>query len=48
MEATSPLFAILSFGRCPPVGGLTDADLDSIVAFVREAQEREGFEPYPP
>lgn len=37
-----------SFGSMPPIDGLTDADLDSIVAFVRDAQEREGFEPYPP
>jgi len=36
------------FGDMQPVAGLTDEDLDAIIAFVRAAQERDGFEPYPP
>lgn len=36
------------FGPMPPVEGLTEADVDAIVAFVRETQRLEGFEPYPP
>lgn len=35
------------FGQMPPVP-LEDGDIDKIIAFVRDAQEREGFEPYPP
>lgn len=37
-----------SFGPMPPIEGLTDADVEAIVNFVRDAQRREGFEPYPP
>lgn len=37
-----------NFGSMPPVEGLTDADVDAIVAFVRDTQRTEGFEPYPP
>ena len=37
-----------SFGPMPPIGGLSDSELDAIVSFVRDAQDREGFEPYPP
>ncbi len=37
-----------SFGNMDPVPGLTDEDVEAIVAFVREAQRIEGFEPYPP
>ncbi len=37
-----------SLGAMPPVEGLTDADVEAIVAFVRERQRVEGFEPYPP
>ena len=37
-----------SFGPMPPTEGLADADVEAIVAFVRDAQRREGFEPYPP
>ena len=37
-----------SFGPMPPIEGLTDEDVNAIVAFVRDAQGREGFEPYPP
>lgn len=36
------------FGAMPPVEGLSDADLEAIIAFVRETQQREGFEEYPP
>ena len=37
-----------SFGAMAPVDGLTDEDVEAIVAFVREQQRIEGFEPYPP
>lgn len=37
-----------SFGPMPPVPGLTPVDISAIVAFVRERQRLEGFEPYPP
>jgi mono/diheme cytochrome c family protein len=37
-----------NFGDMPPVKGLTDEQLEAIVAYVRSVQEREGFEPYPP
>lgn len=37
-----------SFGPMPAIDGLTDADIEAIVAFVRDAQRREGFETYPP
>jgi hypothetical protein len=30
----------------PAVPGLSDADVDEIIAFIRSEQEREGFEPY--
>lgn len=36
------------FGDMPPVAGLSKADVAAIVAFVRENQRIEGFEPYPP
>lgn len=36
------------FGPMPPVEGLTEPDVEAIVAFVRERQQSEGFEPYPP
>ncbi len=32
------------FGDMPPVPGLDDAQVDAIIAYVREVQEREGFE----
>ena len=31
------------FGPMPPVAGLSDAEIDAIVAFVRSEQERQGF-----
>lgn len=37
-----------SFGPMPVIEGLSDEEVEAIVAFVREAQRREGFEPYPP
>ncbi|HEU4319173.1 MAG TPA: cytochrome c [Acidimicrobiia bacterium] len=36
------------FGPMPPVEGLTEEDVEAIVAFVREQQRVGGFEPYPP
>ena len=36
------------FGDMAPVAGLTDEELDLVIAFVREQQEIHGFEPYPP
>ncbi|HEX6422132.1 MAG TPA: cytochrome c [Acidimicrobiales bacterium] len=35
------------FGDMPPVPGLADDEVDAIIAYVREVQQREGFEPYP-
>jgi mono/diheme cytochrome c family protein len=37
-----------NFGDMAPVPGLSQENLDRIVAFVRETQRIEGFEPYPP
>jgi hypothetical protein len=31
-----------------PVEGLTDEEIDQVIAFVREQQEIHGLEPYPP
>jgi mono/diheme cytochrome c family protein len=36
------------FGDMAPVTGLTDAEVDAVIAYVREVQDREGLEPYPP
>ncbi|MCO6503757.1 MAG: cytochrome c [Acidimicrobiales bacterium] len=36
------------FGPMPPIEGLTPEDVEAIVAFIRETQRVEGFEPYPP
>jgi mono/diheme cytochrome c family protein len=36
------------FGDMAPIPGLSQDDLDRIVAFVRETQRIVGFEPYPP
>lgn len=35
------------FGAMPPVEGLTEEDVEAIVALVRERQRTEGFESYP-
>ena len=36
------------FGDMPAIDGLGQDDVEAIVAFVRETQRIEGFEPYPP
>jgi mono/diheme cytochrome c family protein len=36
------------YGDMPPVPGLSEEDLEAIVAYVREQQRLNGFEPYPP
>ena len=33
-----------SFGPMPPVEGLTDQDVDAVIAFVRAEQEARGFQ----
>ena len=37
-----------SFGDMEPVPGLSDENLEAVVAYVREHQRTNGFEPYPP
>ena len=37
-----------TFGDMAPVPDVTDEELEAIIVFVRDAQEREGFEEYPP
>ncbi len=37
-----------NFGDMPPIPGLTRADLERIIAFIRETQRTEGFEAYVP
>jgi mono/diheme cytochrome c family protein len=37
-----------SFGDMDPVNGLSDAEVDAIIGFVRDTQASEGFESYPP
>ena len=37
-----------TFGAMAPVEGLSEDDVAAIVAYVREAQRTEGFEPFPP
>lgn len=36
------------FGAMPPVPGLDDDEVDSIIAYVRAQQREHGLEPYPP
>ena len=36
------------FGDMPPIDGLSPDDVSAIIAYVRETQRVEGFEPYPP
>ena len=36
------------FGDMEPVEGPSDDDIEAITAFVRQVQQAEGFEPYPP
>ena len=37
-----------NFGDMQPVQGLTDAQIATITAYVRDQQRIHGFEPYPP
>lgn len=37
-----------NFGDMPPVKGISDEEIEAVIAFVREKQTAEGFEPYPP
>lgn len=37
-----------NFGDMLPIDGLSSEDVEAIVAYVREQQRIEGFEPYPP
>lgn len=37
-----------TYGPMDPVPGLTDEDVNALIAFVRESQRLEGYEPYPP
>lgn len=36
------------FGDMPPVDGLSDDEIDLIIAYIRDQQETHGLEPYPP
>ena len=36
------------FGWMPPVEGLSEDDVEAIIAFVRQTQSEDGFETYPP
>ena len=36
------------FGPMPAIGGLDDDEITAIITHIRDVQEREGFEPYPP
>lgn len=36
------------FGDMAPVPGLTDAEIEAIIGYIREQQEERGFEPHPP
>ena len=36
------------FGDMPPVEGLSEQEIDLIIAYVREQQEIHGLDPYPP
>lgn len=36
------------FGDMPPIPGLSQDDMDRIIAFIRENQRIQGFEAYPP
>lgn len=37
-----------TFGDMEPVTGLDSAEVDAIIAYIRDQQSAEGFEPYPP
>lgn len=32
------------FGDMPPVDGLSDADVEAVIDYIRDEQERQGFE----
>lgn len=36
------------FGDMPPIEGLSDDEIDQIIAYIRHEQATQGFEPYPP
>ena len=36
------------FGDMPPVEGLSVADVDAVIAYIRSEQAARGLEPYPP
>lgn len=36
------------FGDMAPVPGLSDEEIDLIISYVRDQQEAQGLEPYPP
>lgn len=36
------------FGSMPAVAGLSDSDVESVIAYIRAEQAKQGFEPYPP
>jgi mono/diheme cytochrome c family protein len=36
------------FGDMPPVPGLSTAEVDAIIEYVRDVQQDQGYEPYPP
>jgi mono/diheme cytochrome c family protein len=36
------------FGPMPPVPDLGEDEIDAVIAFIRDQQQAEGFEPYPP
>lgn len=36
-----------SFGDMPPIPGMTPDEVTAVIAYVREVQRREGFEPSP-
>ena len=36
------------FGDMPGVAGMSDADVESVIAYIRSEQAKQGFEPYPP
>lgn len=37
-----------NFGDMPPVGGLSDDEIDLVIGYIRAQQEIHGLEPYPP
>jgi mono/diheme cytochrome c family protein len=37
-----------NFGPMPAVPGISDADVENVIAYIRSEQQKQGFEPYPP